>query len=183
MLIPHQHVDLKSTKKGLKMSGKKEQKIEKEAVKKVKKLSKSEEKDKKISELTFLLQRLQADFENHKKRVDKEKREYVVFSNVRLFKKIIPLVDNFELGLKNTGNSEEFLKGMELIYGQFIDVLKQDNVERIESLNKPFNPNLHQALMAEEKKGVEPNTVIEEFQPGYKIKDKVIMLAKVKVSK
>ena len=165
-------------------------KKEKKAVKK----SKLDEKQEKIIEeasssktdvieLTTLLQRLQADFENYKRRTEKEKQEYSIFLNANLFKKLLPLLDNFELGLKNTEKSEDFVKGMELIYSQFIDLLKQENVEKINSINKPFDPNLHEALMAEEKKDVKPNMIIEEFQSGYKLKDRIIRLAKVKVSK
>lgn len=144
---------------------------------------KSDPKDVRIAELTHMLQRLQADFENYKKRIDREKSDYATYLNVSLIKKLLPLVDNFDIALKNTESKDEFIKGMDLIYVQFIDMLKNENVERIESVGKPFDPHNHQALMAEDKKGTKSNIVIEEFQAGYKLKDRVIRPAKVKISK
>jgi len=107
---------------------------------------------------------------------------YKCLENTGMIKKFLPIIENFDLSLKNTDNHDELVKGIELIYGQFLDILKEEGVKKIETVGKLFDPNLHQALMAEESKE-KSNTVIEEFQPGYVIKERVLRHAKVKVSK
>ena len=139
--------------------------------------------EEKLMDMISTVQRVQADFENYKKRVEREKQEMSKFSNSLLIKKLLPLLDNFEMGLKNTNQHEEFLKGIELIFSQFTDVLKDEKVEKIKTVGEKFDPNLHQALMAEESEDNEPNTVIEEFQSGYMIGERILRAAKVKVSK
>lgn len=135
-----------------------------------------------IYDLTNMLQRLQADFENYKKRTETKQGEFVKFANTSLITKLLPLVDNFEIGLKNTQAHEEFVKGMEITFNQLMEILKAQKVEKIKTVGEKFDPNLHQALMAVES-DEEPNTVLEEFQPGYTISERIIRPAKVKVSK
>ena len=161
--------DKKSEEK-TKKTGKKEEKSE---------LEKSNEK---IIDLTSTLQRLQADFENYKRRTETEKSEFMIYSNSELIKKLLPLLDNFEIALKNTEKHEEFIKGIELIFSQFIDILKDRKVERIKSVGEKFDPNKHEALMAQES-NEESNMILEEFQSGYTIGEKILRPAKVKVSK
>ena len=158
----------------------KEEKNKKEQ--KEKKLEESQKLNVKILDLTNTLQRLQADFENYKRRTESEKAEFMIYSNSELIKKLLPLLDNFEIALKNTEKKEEFIKGMELIFSQFIDILKEKKVERIKSVGERFDPTKHEALMASES-DKESNIVIEEFQSGYMIGEKVLRPAKVKVSK
>ncbi|MBR9676396.1 nucleotide exchange factor GrpE [Candidatus Woesearchaeota archaeon] len=150
--------------------------------KKQQKKKKTDEKKQQIDELTSTLQRLQADFENYKKRVEAQKSEYKEYYTESFIENLLPILDNFEVALKNTTNHEQFQKGMELIYSQIIDILKKAGVQRIESLNKAFDPNLHEALLAEDS-DKEKNMVIEELQPGYKTKSRVLRHTKVKVSK
>jgi molecular chaperone GrpE len=146
------------------------------------KKEKIEEKDQKIGELTEALQRLQAEFENYKKREDKERKEFVGFANAELIKKVLQILDNFELAFKNTASGEEFVKGMELIYSQLHSTLEDTGLKHIECLNKPFDPEQHEALLTEESEK-KPNTIIEELQKGYTLNDKVLRQSKVKVSK
>ena len=136
----------------------------------------------KAAELTNLLQHIQADFENYKKRVEKEKTEFKCLAKIELIKKLLPLLDNFELAIKNKDNREEFIKGVELIYSQFVDLLECEGLRKIDAENQKFDPYKHEALMAE-KSDKEENTILEEFQKGYMLHDNVIRHSKVKISK
>ena len=143
---------------------------------------KQEELEQKIGELTELLQRVQADFENYKKRTETEKVDIINNASKEVIQKILPIVDNFELALKNTENVEEFKKGMEMIYAQLMDIFHAEGVKTIDCLGKKFDPELHEALIAVDS-DEEKNTIIEEFQKGYTLNGKVIRHSKVKVSK
>jgi len=138
-------------------------------------------KEDQIKDLTETLQRLQAEFENYKKRIEKEKAEFTDFCKAELIKKLLPIIDNFELALKNEAD-EEFKKGVELIYAQLFEVLENEGLKPIDCSNKKFDPYCHEALIQEES-DKESGTVIEELQKGYLLKDKVIRHAKVKVAK
>jgi molecular chaperone GrpE len=144
--------------------------------------AKKPKKENKIKELTETVQRLQADFENYKKRTEKEKQEFVKYACQNIVLDLLPILDNFELALQHTKNQEEFVKGIELVYANFIDVLEKKGLKQINSINKEFNPVIHEALMQEKSKE-SPGTIIEEFQKGYMINDKVIRPTKVKVAK
>lgn len=137
-------------------------------------------KDETIKELTDTLQRLQAEFENYKKRQDKENKNYVEYAEEKLLTKILPVMDSFEISLKNTSDPEKFKKGVELIFAQLSSVLKESGLKKIEAQGQ-FDPYLHEVLMTE--KGEEEGKILEELQIGYKLKDKVIRHTKVKVSK
>lgn len=141
-----------------------------------------EEANQKIIDLTNTLQRLQADFENYKKRNESEKEGLKSLFVSSFVAKLLPLLDNFELGLKNSAKHEDFVKGMEIIYSQFIDILKHEKIEKIKAVDEQFDPKLHEAMMAVES-DQKPNTVIEEFQSGYVMGERVIRHAKVKVAK
>jgi len=144
--------------------------------------AKKPKKEDKVKELTETVQRLQADFENYKKRTEKEKQEFVNYACQNIVLDLLPILDNFELALQHTKNQEEFVKGIELVYANFIDVLEKKGLKQINSINKEFNPVIHEALMQEKSKE-SPGTIIEEFQKGYMINDKVIRPTKVKVAK
>ena len=94
----------------------------------------------------------------------------------------MPILDHFELALNHKDNHAEFIKGIELIYSQIIELLEKKGVKQINALNKKFDPHIHEALMSE-KSDQEDNTIIEEFQKGYKLGDKIIRHSKVKVAK
>ena len=146
-------------------------------------MSKQDKADEKIAELTNDVQRIQAEFENYKKRVEKERQSYCDLVKSDLVAKILPAMDNFELAFNNTENHEEFVKGVQLIFSQLFQALEDEGLSRIEAINKKFDPHLHEALLTEEREGVEENTVIEELQKGYMFKDKVIRHTKVKISR
>ncbi|MFH1212425.1 MAG: nucleotide exchange factor GrpE [Candidatus Woesearchaeota archaeon] len=165
-----------------------EQTQEQESHKKHKKLVKQhhekelEAKDSTIKELTEFLQRLQAEFENYKKRIDREEKENREHLLERFFTKLLPILDSFELCLKNTDCHEELVKGIELIYSQFYCILEDEGLKPIDAEKKDFNPHFHEALIAQESEEKE-NTVLEELQKGYMLKNKVIRHSKVKVAK
>ena len=136
----------------------------------------------KINELTRLLQITQAEFENYKKRVERDKQTFCELSNKAFIEKILPVIDNFELALKNVKDNSDFVKGMELIYSQLLTLLEKEGVKPINAVGEMFDPYLHEALMQEES-DKKVNTVLEEFQKGYFLKDKVLRHTKVKVAK
>lgn len=127
-----------------------------------------------------------ADFENFRKRKDKEKEEYVKFASEKIIVKILEVVDNFERGISSSKNNSDFdglLKGVELIFGQLQKILSEEGVEEIESVNKEFNPYEHQAVMVENSEEFDNNIITQELQKGYKLKGKVIRPTMVKVCK
>lgn len=130
------------------------------------------------------LARLQAEFDNYRKRVSKENadfREYAIGDTAR---SLLPVVDNFSLALKNAGaNPEDFKKGVELIHKQLQDVLQKMNVQRIPAQGQPFDPRWHEAIEMVESDQVPDNHVLEELQPGYKIRDRLLRPAMVRVAK
>ncbi len=129
--------------------------------------------------------RLNAEFQNYRRRTEKEKNDIYKFGSEKIIKDILPILDNFERALSTSQeNSEDSIKdGIEMIYKQFIDVLKKHGVEEIESIGKEFDPMLHHAVMQDESEESEPNTIIEVFQKGYMLHSKVIRPSMVKVSK
>ena len=139
-------------------------------------------KDLKLKDLKDTLQRVQADFENYRKRMEKEKAEFVKFASSGIISEILPVLDNFEVALKNAGNSHDFIKGIEMIYAQLFGVLEKQGLKSIDSEGKKFNPYVHEALMQEES-GKEEGMIIEEFQKGYLLNGCVLRHSKVKVSK
>jgi len=135
-----------------------------------------------IAELTEMLQRLQAEFQNYRKRVDAEKCDFIKCSNAELILRLLPIIDSFEMALKNTAKHSDFVKGIELIYSQLYDVLEKEGIRRIETTNRKFDHNLHEVMLVAES-DAEPDTIIEELQPGYTLNSRVLRPAKVKISK
>ena len=134
----------------------------------------------KIAELTELLQRVQADFENYKKKCAKDYENMKKYSSMDIINKILPILDSFELGLNNK-DSDDFVKGMELIYSQLISVLEHEGLAPIKTEGQ-FDPYRHEVLLqenSEEEEGV----ILEELQKGYLLNGQVIRHAKVKVAK
>lgn len=125
--------------------------------------------------------RLVAEFDNFKKRTQKEKEEIYLIAKTDVVMNLLPVIDNFERAEKfsDDKNVEE---GIALIKKQFIEVLKKIGIEEIEAENQPFDPNLHNAVLHEEREDVAENTVVEVLQKGYKLGDKVIRYAMVKVA-
>lgn len=130
--------------------------------------------------------RLQADFNNFKKRVEKERENTYQYATQDIMTSLLPVLDNFDRALGvDTGetNVENLYKGVEMVYNQLIEVLQSNGLEEIEAVNNRFDPNFHHAVVQEESEDHDEDVVIEVFQKGYKVKDKVIRPSMVKVSK
>ena len=135
-----------------------------------------------IEELKNQLLRLQADFVNYKNRTEREKSNSIILANEGLILKLLPVLDNFNRAIAHVNLGDDAVKGFVMIKDQFESILKSEMVEEIESDGATFDPNLHNAVMTESKEGVESGIVLETFEKGYKIKDKVIRPSMVKVS-
>lgn len=143
---------------------------------------KEAKKDALVAELTNDVKRIQAEFENYKKRTAQEIAEIRKQANADLMSELLEVMDNFELALKNTEKKDEFIKGTELIFAQLFDLCEKKGLEAIDAEGKEFDPHLHEALISEANDGPE-NVVLEVLQKGYMLNDKVLRHAKVKVSK
>ncbi|AXM89763.1 nucleotide exchange factor GrpE [Anoxybacillus ayderensis] len=139
----------------------------------------------KLAETENRFLRLHADFDNYRRRVRLDMEAAEKYRAQSLVSDLLPILDNFERALQVQVEDEKaksLLQGMEMVYRAFIEALKKEGVEVIESVGKPFDPHVHQAVMQVDDQNYEPNTVIEEFQKGYKLKDRVIRPAMVKVN-
>lgn len=143
----------------------------------------------KLADKNTQMLRIAADFENFKKRYKQEKESLVKFAGENIILNLLPIIDNFERAIdsaknsKNTNNINNFLSGIEMIYKQLFDFLGKIGVTEIEAKDKPFDPNLHDAVQQEVTDKYPDLTVLEVFQKGYLLHDKVIRPAMVKVSK
>ena len=136
----------------------------------------------KVEELTDDLQHLQAEFENYKKYVEKQKVEYALYSKADVIGKLLPIMDSFEEALKHKNSSENFVKGVELLFTQLTQLFEQEGLRPIESKGKMVNPHYHEVMLTENSDKPE-ETILEELQKGYMMGDKVLRHAKVKASK
>ena len=131
--------------------------------------------------------RLYADFENARKRVEREKQEFVKYANEELLIEFLNVLDDLERTVDAAKakhqDYEAFLKGVELVMAHLYEMLKQNGVKPIEAKGKKFDPHSHEVLMQEDRDDMEEGTVIEELQKGYTLADKVVRTAKVKVAK
>ena len=144
---------------------------------------KKDKKDEKIEELTDRVKRQMAEFENFRKRTEKEKAGMYAVGAKDVIEKILPVVDNFERGLDVAEDKEDpFVQGMEKIYKQFLTALDGMGVKAIEAVGNEFNPDFHNAVMHVEDETVGENIIVEEFQKGYMYKDSVIRHSMVKVA-
>ncbi|MDO4500032.1 MAG: nucleotide exchange factor GrpE [Erysipelotrichaceae bacterium] len=123
-----------------------------------------------------------ADTENTKKRLEAEALNTKKYRIQGFATEILPAIDNLERALASGNKEDQFYKGVEMIYNQILNALKNEGVEEIDCLNKKFDPNFHQSIMIEKKEGVEANTVIEVLQKGYMLKDRVLRASMVKIS-
>ncbi|RDY89300.1 nucleotide exchange factor GrpE [Bacillus amyloliquefaciens] len=131
------------------------------------------------------LLRVQADFENYKRRSRLEMEAAQKYRSQNVVTEILPALDNFERALQVEAESEQtksLLQGMEMVRHQLMDALEKEGVEAIEAVGQEFDPNLHQAVMQVEDENFGSNIVIEELQKGYKLKDRVIRPSMVKVN-
>lgn len=139
------------------------------------------EKNQKIEEITDTLKRLQAEFENHKKRTEKEKLELMRYAHGELMLKLLPVLDTFEIALKNTKEHEKFAKGMEMVYAQLYSAFESSGLRHIKAVGGKFDPFRHEVLMKEECDKDE-DMVLDELQKGYMLNDRVLRHSKVKIS-
>ncbi len=149
------------------------------------KKDKKDKRDEQIEELNDRVKRQMAEFDNFRKRTEKEKAQMFETGAKNIIEKILPVVDNFERGLaaipeEDKGNA--FAEGMEKIYKQMITVLEEAGVTAIEAVGQEFDPNLHNAVMHIDDEEVGENIVVEEFQKGYKYRDSVVRHSMVKVA-
>lgn len=150
-----------------------------------KKKEKKDKKDEKIEELTDQLKRQLAEFDNYRKRTEKEKASMYVVGAKEIVEKILPIVDNFERGLAQVPEEQKedpFVDGMSKVYKQLTTALGEAGVEPIEAVGKEFDPNFHNAVMHVEDDEVGENVIVEEFQKGYLYKDVVVRHSMVKVA-
>ena len=135
-------------------------------------------------DLSNRLLRLQADFENFKRRTRAERDELLQYANFELCKKLLPVLDNFERAAgSGEADAEKLMQGITMIFRQFKDILEKEGLKEISCVGEQFNPNLHDAVMQEESAEHEENTVLMELQKGYLFKDKLLRPAMVKVCK
>ncbi|MFC1804820.1 nucleotide exchange factor GrpE [Candidatus Omnitrophota bacterium] len=141
----------------------------------------------KAAELHDKVLRLQADFENSRKRLQKEKEEFIQFANEGLILELLNVLDDLERATELAQDKHQdlpaFLKGTEMILAHLYEMLKEHGIKPIEAKGKEFDPNLHEALMQVQDDNLPEHTVTEELQKGYLLKGRVIRTAKVKVSK
>lgn len=146
---------------------------------------KYEESQKEIEELKDRLIRRQAEFENYKKRTTKEKQDIITYASEEMVKDLLPILDNFEraLEVEVDEKSKSLYEGVEMVYNQLLEKLKNDGLEEIECLNEKFDHNCHHAVVQQESEDHDPDTVIQVLEKGYKYKDKVIRPSMVMTSK
>lgn len=133
-------------------------------------------------ELKDLLLRRQAEFDNFRKRSEKERSEYVQYAGMEIVREIIPILDDFDRAMKVEGGTAEYTKGVELIYSHMYETLKKLGLEPIETAGQSFDPHLHQAVERVETKDAPEGTILGEFQRGYNFKGKLLRPSMVKVA-
>ncbi|MDT3779697.1 nucleotide exchange factor GrpE [Nitrospira sp. MA-1] len=142
------------------------------------------EEELQISQDKFL--RLAAEFENYKRRAQRDQSDSIRFGNESLLKNLLPIIDNLERAIqcaKDTGTSGPLLEGVELTHKQFLETVGKVGVRQLCTTGNSFDPAIHQAVTQVESEGVDPNTVIEEFQKGYLLHDRILRPAMVSVAK
>ena len=146
-----------------------------------------EEKDAKIAEWEDSYRRKVADFDNYKKRILDEREKMRVMASKEIIMRIIPVISNFDRALKMSDISKNYdamIEGVRMVSSQIHSVFEEYDVKPIESVGKEFDPNLHEAVMMEEREDIETdNLVLEEFEKGYTLGEMVVLHSKVKIGK
>jgi len=128
------------------------------------------------------LLRSRAEYENARRRAERDRLEFLQFAAADMVKSLLPVLDDFERALKTETTDEKYAKGVELIYQRFLETLKKAGLEPIEAKGKIFDPNIHEAVQRLTTEEAEDHTVLEEFQKGYNFKGKLLRPAWVKVA-
>lgn len=139
----------------------------------------------KLEEAENRIYRLQADFENSRRRARLDLEASEKYRAQSLISDLLPALDNFERALQMEAENEQaksILQGMEMVYRSLVEAIKKEGAEQIEAVGKEFDPHMHQAVMQVEDENFDSNIVVEEFQKGYKLKDRVIRPSMVKVN-
>jgi molecular chaperone GrpE len=134
------------------------------------------------ADLCDRLLRTRAEFDNARRRTERERSEFLQFAAMDLIRDLLPVLDDFERALKVETADRNYAKGVELIYQRLYDTLKKLGLEPIETAGRPFDPNLHQAVERVETEEAEDQSVLGEFQKGYNFKGKLLRPAMVKVA-
>ena len=172
-----------TTEETVKETASETDKAAKDKTKKTKK--KKDERDEKIEELSDKLLRQMAEFDNFRKRTEKEKSAMYEIGAKSVIEKLLPVIDNFERGFMTVAEEDKedaFVTGMEMVYKQLLTMLESIGVKPIEALGKEFNPDFHNAVMHVEDETVGENIIVEEFQKGYTYRDSVVRYSMVKVA-
>jgi molecular chaperone GrpE len=134
------------------------------------------------AELTDRLLRTMADFENFRRRADRDRSDFIQYASMEMVRDLIPILEDFRRAMKAETADKEYAKGIELIYQRLFETLKKAGLEPIEAAGKPFDPNVHQAVDRVESEEWPDQTVLEEYQSGYNFKGKLLRPAMVKVA-
>jgi molecular chaperone GrpE len=133
-------------------------------------------------ELKDRVLRTLADYENYRKRADREKQDYFKYALADTIRDLLPILDNFDRALDHAEEGDDFHKGVSLIYKQLFDVLKRHGVKVIDEGNVRFDPNIHEAVVREDNESVPSHTVVAVLQKGYFLHDRLLRPAMVKVA-
>jgi molecular chaperone GrpE len=132
------------------------------------------------------LLRKHAEFENYKKRIDRERSEYVQFASAELMRELLNALDSFDLAVRNAAAEgsagEKMLQGLDLVYKQFQDILGRFGLKAVDAKGQPFDPNLHQAVVTVPTDAADENTVVEELRRGYTLNGRLLRPAMVSVA-
>ena len=175
---PENHNDEKKQEEELK-----EEVNEKNEIERAK--AKISELESQVKELEDRFLRKVAEFENYKRRAENDQFNLITYGAESFIVKLLPVIDDFERSFQHidsTNDSESIKKGLKLVYDKLIKVLEEQGVKKMESVGKPFNVDFHDALMQRKDEKAEPHTVLQEIEPGYIYREKVIRHAKVIVS-
>jgi molecular chaperone GrpE len=145
-----------------------------------------EQLQKEKEEVFAQLQRVSADYVNYQKRAPKQINDTIAYEKEKIIKSLLPVLDNFEHTLANAHSgerTEDFLKGVKIIYDQMLNILKSHGVEQIDAKGKKFDPVFHEAMTRRSEPQQQTDTVLEEFQKGYKLGERVIRPSRVIVNK
>jgi len=145
-----------------------------------------ESRGKTINEYLNQIKRTQADFENYRKRVEKEKEDIALEEKRKILCEMITVADDLDRSIaasKKNHDAESLSKGVEMVHKKLMSMFAKEGIAKIESVGKQFDPRLHEAVAVEESKNIKDNTVIEELEKGYIFKNKILRPAKVRVAR
>ena len=134
------------------------------------------------ADLQDRLLRQRAEFDNYRRRADRERSDYLQYAVMDLVREILPALDDFERALKHETTDQEYAKGVELIYQRLAEMLKKMGLEQIETTGRRFDPNVHQAVQRVETEDAEDQSILAEFQKGYNFRGRLLRPAMVKVA-